>query len=475
MSTYVVKLLRGLGWLFAPARRQPRHEPRCRVRGVETLEDRLALSGALPGPPVDAYVLAGQDSDPPGLIYRWGQLGGPGSHITLTYSYSNLLDGSLGGGLSPATIKAAIEEALSRWAAVAPIDFVEVPDSGPPPSATDYDPSGKPVIRFGDRPIDGPYNILGYGYYPGATGLAGDIQFDSSENWSVNPAQGIDLLEVAEHEIGHALGMAHEPAPAQGGVNAIMNPVYVGRFHGLGTSFLYQDDVNGIQALYGAGTGSVQTLAESSPPLPADKIQPYVASLYQLVLGRPASQPEIDYWVTINNQRGEKAVEKGIERSMEARTVLVRGWYQKFLGRAASAAEAQAWASAMDRGASEEQVMCTLLGSQEFYARAQTLFATGSGNERFVKALYQVTLNRAAGAGEVKAWLAVVQTRGLAVAARSMLATTEYRADAVWADYATFLGRTPSGAEVNGWATAPASLQAVREALLLSQEFLNRV
>jgi hypothetical protein len=422
----------------------------------------------------DAFVFAGQDTDPTGPIYRWSQPGGPGSHITITYSFSNLLDGSLGSGLSPAAIRSAIQEALSRWAAVAPIDFVEVADNGPAPSNTDYDPAGKPVIRFGDRPIDGPYNILAYGYYPGATGLAGDIQFDTSENWSVNPANGIDLVEVAEHEIGHALGLAHEPAPADGGVDAIMNPIYVGRFHGLGTSFLYQDDISGIQALYGAGTGSVQPLVSISPPLPADRIGPYVARLYQTILHRTASQPEITIWAQINNNYGENAVEQGITRSTEARTIQVRSWYQAFLGRDASAQEAQGWVNTLAGGTSEEQVMSLLLGSPEFYARAQRLFSTGSSDERFVKALYQVTLNRIPGSTEVLPWLSMVQSRGTTATALAIVTSLEYRSLVVRADYTLLLGRTPTSVEVTNWATSTLNQQGIRDGFLFSQEFINR-
>jgi hypothetical protein len=480
MSTYLLGLLWELAESVLPVRAHHLPEgPRAtrRLLRVETLEDRLVLSLTAPGAPGDAYVLAGQDSDPAGPIYRWSQPGGPGSHITLTYSYSNLLDGSLGGGLSPATIKVAIQEALSRWAAVAPIDFVEVPDSGPPPSTTDYDPTGKAVIRFGDMPIDGPYNILAYGYYPGSSGLSGDVVFDSGEHWAVNSAQGIDLVEVAEHEIGHALGMAHEPPPSQGGLDAIMNPVYVGRFHGLGTSFLFQDDINGIQALYGAGTGSVQPLTASSPSLPADLVPSYVSTLYRKLLARSPSQAEIGIWATINYQDGQNAVEQGIERSTETRTDQVNAWYRQFLGRSASALEVQGWVTALAQGASEEQVMSTILGSREFYTRAQMLQATGTGsaNERFVKALYQVTLHRNPSTSEMTTWLGVLQVQGPAAVAQLIVTSPEYRSIAVLADYTTFLGRVPSSAERSGWTTSAASLQDIREALLLSGEFLARV
>jgi hypothetical protein len=167
--------------------------------------------------------------------------------------------------LSPTAIRATIEEALSRWSAVAPLRFVEVPDAGPMPSRNDYNGTGLPMMRFGHLPIDGPNNILAYAYYPGINGLAGDVLFDTAERWATHPSRGIDLLEVAVHEIGHALGLNHEPMPSNGGRVAIMNPFYAGRFNGLSTSFLYPDDINGIRTLYGVGVGWVRPLFSSEP------------------------------------------------------------------------------------------------------------------------------------------------------------------------------------------------------------------
>lgn len=191
----------------------------------------------------------------------WPQPGGRGSPVTVTYSYSNLLDGGLGGGLPPGVIRASIEEALGRWAAVAPLKFVEVADSGPPPSDNFYPAAGTPMIRFGHHGFDGVYGVLAHARYPGTNGFDGDVHFDDGEIWTaapdaVVPANSTDLVEVATHEIGHALGLAHEALPPQGR-DAIMNPIYQGRYNGPGTSFLLPDDIEGIRAIYGAGVGSV--------------------------------------------------------------------------------------------------------------------------------------------------------------------------------------------------------------------------
>jgi hypothetical protein len=64
--------------------------------------------------------------------------------------------------------------------------------------------------RFG--PIDGRYNILAWSEMPcGGTERLSQL-FDSSEVWvdSAFPRQNqIDLLRVAAHEIGHAIGIPH--------------------------------------------------------------------------------------------------------------------------------------------------------------------------------------------------------------------------------------------------------------------------
>ncbi len=175
---------------------------------------------------------------------KWSQPGGRGNPVNITYSFTNLLDGSLN-GISVTEAKAAIEEAFRLWSEVAPLNFTEVPD----------DPR-ESQIRIGQDYIDGRGNTLGFAYFPGQ-GVGGDITFDNGERWTNNL-----FLETAVHEIGHSLGLGHESR-----TNAIMNPSVKNRFNGLGTGFLLPDDINGIRSVYGSGLGSVTPFG-SNPPNP---------------------------------------------------------------------------------------------------------------------------------------------------------------------------------------------------------------
>ncbi|KAF7462054.1 Hypothetical predicted protein [Marmota monax] len=67
--------------------------------------------------------------------------------------------------------------------------------------------------------------------------------FDNDKKWGFCPDQGYSLFLVAAHEFGHALGLDHSSVP-----EALMYPMY--RF--LEGSPLHEDDVKGIQHLYGS-------------------------------------------------------------------------------------------------------------------------------------------------------------------------------------------------------------------------------
>lgn len=166
---------------------------------------------------------------------------GKWSTNNLTYSFQNYTN-----DIANSTIRWAIDHAFSLWSAETPLRFRRVANGT----------GGDIVIRFvtGNHsdgfPFDGASNVLAHAFFPSNAGsIRGDTHFDDAETWTVTvpPGGGIDLVTVAAHEFGHALGLRHSAVST-----ALMAPFYGGP-----RRFLSPDDIQGIQSLYGR-TGALE-------------------------------------------------------------------------------------------------------------------------------------------------------------------------------------------------------------------------
>lgn len=131
-----------------------------------------------------------------------------------------------------------VAQAFALWAAQTSLTFTE----------TNSRQSADIVIGWAEGehgdgdPFDGPGNVLAHASYPNPyEERQVFLHFDDAERWVDSDTQDVDLLTVAAHEIGHALGLGHSNDP-----NALMYPSYSEPHR-----FLGGDDIAGIQSLYG--------------------------------------------------------------------------------------------------------------------------------------------------------------------------------------------------------------------------------
>jgi hypothetical protein len=149
---------------------------------------------------------------------------------------------TLNAKFATATWEGQIEQAASLWENVTNVNLALVSDGGEP-VGTNGDQQDDP--RFGDIRIGAvplPSGVLAETFLPppanGGTD-AGDILFNSNISWQIGSSY--DLMTVAAHEFGHALGL---------GESSVSTAVMYGTYNGIKES-LTSDDIAGIQSIYG--------------------------------------------------------------------------------------------------------------------------------------------------------------------------------------------------------------------------------
>lgn len=125
----------------------------------------------------------------------------------------------------------------------------------------------KSDIRMAVARIDGPRGVLGRSQLPPARPVM--QEYDNAEDWQ----NEIDPLTVIEHELGHALGLQHDPRPG-----ALMSA-----FYDPAIREPTPRDVARIRALYGAPV----TPPSPEPPRP---IPPDVGSVLLQIFNADQSE-----------------------------------------------------------------------------------------------------------------------------------------------------------------------------------------
>ncbi|NXE51503.1 MMP1 collagenase, partial [Casuarius casuarius] len=150
-----------------------------------------------------------------------------------------------------ADVDEAIRKALSVWSNVTPLTFQKIEDK-------EADIMISFVVRDhrDNSPFDGPNGQLAHAFQPGEA-IGGDVHLDNEEYWTKD-GRGYNLFIVIAHELGHSLGLSHSTDSG-----ALMYPTYSytdpKEFH------LPQDDINGIQAIYGQIDAPVQPTGPTTP------------------------------------------------------------------------------------------------------------------------------------------------------------------------------------------------------------------
>ncbi|XP_064122157.1 matrix metalloproteinase-2-like isoform X1 [Macrobrachium nipponense] len=165
------------------------------------------------------------------------------------------------GHLTRWEIQREIRLATEVWGRASRLVFLEQENN---PERADIIVDFKTGYHGDGYPFDGQGRTLAHAFYPGH-GIGGDMHFDDEEMWvqhkdSTDTWDHVSLFITAAHELGHALGLYHSDVEG-----ALMSP-YLIKFPS--TFDLPEDDVRGIQELYGIDENWKGNVPPTPPPKP---------------------------------------------------------------------------------------------------------------------------------------------------------------------------------------------------------------
>jgi len=97
----------------------------------------------------------------------------------------------------------------------------------------------------------------------------------------------------------------------------------------------------------------------------------WVRQLYRDVLGRSPSSSEVAGWVQTSRTQGRFSVARGFLMSSEHLATVVDGYYRDILGRRLDSAGRATWVAAIQRGSRLEEIIGSIIASEEYWAGAQ--------------------------------------------------------------------------------------------------------
>ena len=149
-------------------------------------------------------------------------------------------------GITMSEISIGFKAACKIWADHAKLSFVEVVDAHADILISFFD--GRNAGCSYCKPGFNKLTNFAHGFFPpsvsGDSGISGDIHFNKNTQWSMDQSEHIDTIDfvtVAAHELGHVIGLNHV------GLSDALMHAHCKIPH----RYLHEDDINGIQHLYG--------------------------------------------------------------------------------------------------------------------------------------------------------------------------------------------------------------------------------